>query len=77
MTDLAISPSDSTPKFFTVKDFAKRHAWATEGSLRHLIFYRESNGFDRVIRRIGRKILLDESAFFEWLDAQKDSGHAN
>lgn len=33
-------------------------------------FYADQNGFDKVIRRAGRRVLIDEQAFFQWLDEQ-------
>jgi hypothetical protein len=34
------------------------------------VFYAATNGFDKVIRRIGRRVLIDEAAFFEWANSQ-------
>ena len=44
------------------------HPWPPIGGLRHLIFHEKSNGFDKVVRRIGRRVLIDEKAFFEWIE---------
>lgn len=41
------------------------------GGLRHLVFFADTNGFAKVIRRMGRRIYLSEKAFFEFLDSQK------
>jgi hypothetical protein len=38
------------------------------------VFYEEANGFSKVIVRIGRRVLLDERAFFEWAREQKSVG---
>ena len=38
--------------------------------MRHLIFFAKSNGFDAVVRRVGRRVLIDEAAFFVWVDKQ-------
>lgn len=46
------------------------HTYPSVGGLRHLVFNAESNGFDAVIRRCGRRVLIDEQAFFEFLDRQ-------
>ncbi len=46
------------------------HVWPPIGGLRHLVFFAKTNGFDSVIRRVGRRILLDEQAFFAWVDEQ-------
>lgn len=52
----------------TVRQFAAKHPAFTEASLRFIIFKAGSNGFKNCIRRIGRKVLLDEAAFFECVD---------
>lgn len=57
-------------KLFTVRQFVERHPWATQGGLRHLLFHRQTNGFAQCVRRIGRRILLDEDLVLEWLDTQ-------
>jgi hypothetical protein len=60
------SEKSSSSTLVPVKDWPRRHPWPSVGGLRHLIFHRQRNGFDRVIRRIGRRVLIDESAFFAW-----------
>lgn len=61
------------PTFFTVKQFCQRHEWAAPGGVRHLIFNAEQNGFSKCIKRIGRKVLIDESAVFLWIE-EKNAG---
>lgn len=46
------------------------HPWPTVSSLRHFVFNEHENGFDRVLRRVGRRVLIDEQAFFEWVEKQ-------
>ena len=46
------------------------HAWPSASGLRHLIFGASKNGFERVIKRVGRTILVSEDAFKEWVEAQ-------
>lgn len=53
-------------KLIPVTDWSKHHPWPPIGGLRHLIFHEKTNGFNQVIRRIGRRVLIDEAAFFEW-----------
>lgn len=48
------------------------HSWPSAEGLRYLIFNSESNGFNRVIRRIGRRVLIDEHEFFNWVDEATD-----
>lgn len=59
---------DKITRLIPVPDWNKHHPWPSQAGLRHLIFYSESNGFDDVIRRIGRRVLIDERAFFTWAD---------
>jgi hypothetical protein len=44
------------------------HPWPTEAALRHLKKHASHNGFRRVIRIIGERIVIDEQAFFVWVD---------
>jgi hypothetical protein len=60
----------SSHKFIPVPDWNSYHAWPPIGGLRHLIFYAKTNGFDQVIRRVGRRVLIDEAAFFQWMEKQ-------
>lgn len=55
---------------YTVSQWCKKHSWPPEGGLRHLIFHSNTNGFNNVIRRVGRRVLINEKAFFEWVDKQ-------
>jgi len=66
--------NESAPSVLTVKLFSKKHPAFSEASIRHLIFHASSNGFERCLRRAGRKILILELEFFGWLDNQKMGG---
>jgi len=57
------------PKYLTVSEWCKTHSWPPMGGLRHLIFHSETNGFNRVLRRCGRRILINEQEFFKWIEA--------
>jgi len=46
------------------------HPWPSVGGLRYLVFFAETNGFHTCVRRAGRRVLIDEKAFFEWVDKQ-------
>lgn len=46
------------------------HPWPPAGGLRHLVFHSKTNGFDKVVKRVGKKVLIDEKAFFEWVQEQ-------
>ena len=63
--------ADATQRgLFTVKKWT-RISWPPEGGLRHLIFFAKENGCESVIRRVGRRVLIDEAAFFGWLNKQR------
>lgn len=44
------------------------HSYPSVAGLRHLVFHRDDNEFTKVIRRVGRRILIDEHAFFAWVE---------
>ena len=46
--------------------------YPTIGGLRALIFNADKNGFNKVIRRIGSRVLLNEQAFFDWVEEIND-----
>ncbi len=57
-------------RFIPVSAWPEIHPWPPIGGLRHLIFNAKHNGMHKVIRRVGRRVLIDEAAFFEWVDGQ-------
>jgi hypothetical protein len=57
-------------RLIPVTKWGDHHDWPPQGGLRHLIFNAKKNGFDSVIKRCGRRVLIDETAFFEWVDRQ-------
>ena len=56
----------------TVSEFSKRHSAFTEASLRWLIFRAAENGLANsgALIRIGRRILIDEARFMQYLRDQ-------
>lgn len=63
-------------RIIPVPDWNKHHSWPPTGGMRHLIFHAKTNGFDKVILRAGRRVLIDEEAFFKWLDEKNGRGEA-
>lgn len=59
-------------QYLTVKQTSQKYPAFPEGGLRHLIFHEESNGFNSVVTRVGRKVLICENAFLEWLTSQSN-----
>ncbi len=58
-------------RLIPINKWKDEHPWPPEGGLRHLVFHAETNGFKNVIRRIGRRVLIDEAAFFDWARSQR------
>ncbi len=64
----------------TVRQFSEKYPAFSQGSLRNLIHLSTerysskgkipSNGLAIALVRIGRKLLIDESKFFEWIELQ-------
>ncbi len=50
-------------RLIPVTQWNKHHVWPPIGGLRHLIFHRNSNGFSHCLRKVGRKVLIDETRF--------------
>lgn len=59
-------------RYIPVPNWNNHHDWPRNGGLRNLIFNRKTNGFDQfnVITKVGRRILINEAAFFEWVANQ-------
>lgn len=63
-----------TPKLSTVSQFCKNHESFTVGGMRHLLFTkRESLEKAGVICYFGRKLLIDEKAFLQFVKAGETS----
>jgi hypothetical protein len=58
-------------RLIPANDWPNHHPWPPLGSIRSLIFHASENGFDAVVRRVGRRVLLDEQAFFAWVESQR------
>jgi hypothetical protein len=83
-----LSAQIPTRPVFTVRQFAERNQAFSEAALRNLIFKADTRHSTRgripgnglleagAIVRIGRKVLIDEAAFFAWLDKLKASATA-
>jgi hypothetical protein len=60
----AIAPRN----LMTVRQFCAAHPAFTEGSVRWLLFNRESNGLSVALVKKGRRLWIDVDAFFDWLE---------
>ena len=60
------------PRLVSVSEFCARHSWARPGGLRALLANRRENGLERACVRLGRRLLLDETRVFEWLEGRRE-----
>lgn len=63
-------PQNPIDDLIPLTQWPKRHPWPPLGGLRHLVFHEKTNGFDKVIRRVGKRILISEAAFRAWVEKQ-------
>jgi hypothetical protein len=58
--------------YSTVNQFTDKYQAFTKGGVRALIFNENSNGLAKsgAVVRLGRKVLIDESKFFAWVESQ-------
>ncbi len=66
-------------RLIAMSDWPEFHRWPTYDALRKYVFHAAHNGMDdfKVVKRVGRRVLIDETAFFRWVDwrdAQTRSG---
>ncbi len=64
----------SPNRLIPVTRWSDYHLWPPVGGLRHLIFYANENGFAKVLKRCGRRVLIDEQEFFRWVEEQNRDG---
>ena len=57
-------------KLIPVPLWNKYQPFPSVAGLRWLIFNEHTNGFHKCIRRVGKRVLIDEVKFFEWVDEQ-------
>ena len=60
--------SVTTSRLIPASEWPQHHPWPPIGGLRHLIFNESTNGFSNVIKRVGRRVLVDEKKFFEYVE---------
>lgn len=58
----------------SIKLFTEDNPSFTQGGMRSLIFNEQTNGLkdSGAILRVGRKILIDEPKFYNWIKAQNE-----
>lgn len=54
--------------YLRVKDIPDKYPAFSQSSIRWVIFNAGTNGFDKVIRKVGRRVLIDEESFVAWIE---------
>ncbi len=66
--------AEHTTRLIPLTQWPQFHAWPPVGGLRHLVFNRQTNGFAPCVKKAGARVLIDEAAFFAWVEAQNGNG---
>lgn len=67
-----MTTTEAKRHILTVQQFCQQHPAFSEGGMRWFLFHRKSNGLDKAVVKCGRRVLIDEDRFFQWLDEQND-----
>lgn len=68
---MIIKSKDMGTRLIPVPNWPEYHSWPSAAGLRSLIFNREKNGFNKVVKKVGKRVLIDEQAFFRWVENQQ------
>lgn len=68
------SQTKQPKRLVPVSDWNKYYPWPPEGGLRHLIFNAKTNGFAPAFKRVGRRVLIDDHAFWNIVEEQNAEG---
>ncbi len=60
------SNNKEIPVLLSIRDFAKKHPFMSENSIRWLL-YKDELGIEDCLVRVSRRIYIDEKKFFEFL----------
>lgn len=61
--------SDNPTRLIPITKWGEHHDWPPEGGLRHLRFHSETNGFKSAFKKVGARVLVDETEFFRCVEA--------
>ena len=58
-------------RYIPLTEWEKKHEFPTTSALRWLVFKGCDNGFSCCVRKVGRRVYLDEIAVLVWIDNQR------
>ena len=65
--DATAAPSEPR-RYIPIPQWNDHHDWPPPGGLRHLRFHCEHNGFATAFKKVGRRVLVDETEFFRCVE---------
>jgi hypothetical protein len=60
-------------RLIPIPDWKNHHSWPPEGGLRHMVFHKDTNGFATAFKKVGRRVLIDETEFFSCIERKNGS----
>lgn len=75
-TSAALSLDPQEDEFLTISQLAQRYPAFTEGSIRWMRF-NNTNGFNKCVRKIGKKCVVSLHGFHQWIESGANSTHDN
>ena len=67
-----VAQNQRTSRIIPLSKWNNYHDYPTVGSLRWMVFH-NANGIGCCLKRLGKRILIDEAAFFAWIDSQQQA----
>lgn len=65
--------NNKTKRFIPLTKWPQFHEWPTAAGLRYYVFNAEHNGFSKVFKKVGKRILIDEQAFQDWVSERNEN----
>ena len=57
----------------TVKQLVEKTPYLTENAIRWMLFNRKTNGLSAAVFKLGKKILIDDEKFQEWVSSHREA----
>ena len=72
--ETAIDKHPPSTTLYTIAQFSERHPFISQGGLRFQIFNSKDNDLEQLgaLVRLGKRVLINEPKYFEWIDSQQD-----
>ena len=64
------SISRSPGRLIPLSKWNDYHEWPTVAAIRQYRFFNRDN-FNRCVKKLGRRVLIDEADFFDWFNSQQ------